>query len=226
MQIKRFIEQETKTQTYIIHRNNKATIIDSVFSDVDLYLDFIKSNNLQLLYSLDTHVHADHITGSSKIREKTGCKIAMGKYAGARGIDVLLEDDQELNLEDLSIKTLYTPGHTNESCCYLIEGRLFTGDTLLINACGRTDFQNGSAEDLYDSIFNKLLMLPCETLVYPGHDYNNRFVSSIADEKANNPRLQVESKQDFINIMNNLKLPKPKFIDIAVPRNLLCGADI
>lgn len=225
MQIKRFIEQETKTQTYLVYRNNKAAIIDPVFSEVDLYLDFIRENNLQLLYSLDTHVHADHITGSSKIREKTDCKIAMGKYAKASGVDVLLEDDQDLNFDDLSIKTLYTPGHTSESCCFLIGDRLFTGDTLLINACGRTDFQNGSAEDLYRSLFDKLLNLPEETLVYPGHDYNNRFVSSIADEKANNPRLQAKPKQDFINIMNNLNLPKPKYIDVAVPRNLLCGAE-
>ena len=224
MNIIRFIETETKTQTYLIYSNNKtALIIDPVKSECEVYLKSLSELNLKLLYVLDTHIHADHITGSGLLRQKTGCQIVMGKEAGLDKVDINLSDNQELKFDDISIQALYTPGHTIESYCYLINERLFTGDCLLINACGRTDFQNGSAKDQYNSLFNRLLKLPDETLIYPAHDYNNRTVSTIGEEKKNNPRLQVTSMQSFEDIMNNLNLPKPKYIDIAVPSNVQCG---
>lgn len=226
MNIVRFIEQETKTQTYLISTiNNNAVIIDSVYSEVDKYLEHLNKNNLNLCYVLDTHIHADHITGSGLLKSKTGCKIAMYKTAKPDCLDVRLSEEDELLCDELKIKTIYTPGHTIESCCFLINDRLFSGDTLLINACGRTDFQEGSAEELYHSITSKLLSLPDETIIYPGHDYNNRTVSTILEQKLTNPRLQVESLHDFVEIMDNLNLPKPKYIDIAVPRNLVCGLE-
>ncbi len=226
MRIKRFIESETKTQTYlVISKSNSAVIIDPVYKEVDLYLNVISLENIKLKYVLDTHVHADHITGSALLRQKTGCKIAIGEHANIDCADISIAEGDEIKLDELIFTTLYTPGHTVESVCYLLNDRLFTGDTLLINACGRTDFQNGSAKDLYNSLFNKILKLPDETLVYPGHDYNNRTVSTILEEKKNNPRLQVSNREEFISIMDNLNLPKPKYIDVAVPRNLICGLE-
>ncbi len=226
MNIIRFIEEETKTQTYLIYSDkNNAVILDSVDVDCDKYLDTLNKLNLKLLYVIDTHIHADHVTASGKLRMKTGCQIVMGIQANLDKVDIYLTDKQEVNFDNINIKAIYTPGHTSESYCFLINGRLFTGDCLLINACGRTDFQNGSAKEQYNSLFNKLLMLPEETLVYPGHDYNNRTVSTIGEEKRNNPRLQVKDRQAFENMMNNLNLPRPKYIDIAVPKNLNCGVD-
>lgn len=227
MYIKRFVEQETKTQTYLIYTDNKnALIIDSVFADIENYLNFLENKHLNLIYCLDTHVHADHITAAGLLRKKTGCKVLVGQYADITCADVKLNHGDILQLDDLSIKTIYTPGHTVDSCCFLINDKLFTGDTLLINACGRTDFQNGSSKQLYESIFNKILVLPEETLIYPAHDYNNRTVSTVAEEKANNPRLQVKTCEDFMSIMDNLNLPKPKYIDIAVARNKFCGDEL
>lgn len=226
MRIKRFIEQETKTQTYLVVSDiNSAVIIDPVYQEVERYLSFLELENIKLKYVLDTHIHADHITGSALLRQKTSCKIAMSEHANIDCVDVSLADGDELVLDELSFTTIYTPGHTIESCSYLLNDRLFTGDALLINACGRTDFQNGSARELYHSLFNKLLKLPDETLVYPGHDYNNRTVSTIFEEKMNNPRLQVTNCDEFVAIMDNLNLPKPKYIDVAVPRNLACGLE-
>jgi sulfur dioxygenase len=227
MYLQRFIEPETKTQTYIIHtKNNLALVIDPVFAESDKYLKFLTDNSLNLIYSLDTHVHADHITAASLLRKKTGCKIVIGEYADVISADIKVADSDILPFDDLIIKVIYTPGHTIESCCFLINDKLFTGDTLLINACGRTDFQNGSSELLYDSIFKKILILPEETLIYPAHDYNNRTVSTVMEEVMNNPRLQVKSCHEFMHIMDNLNLPKPKYIDIALPRNKLCGDEL
>lgn len=227
MLIKRFIESETNTHTYIVYNHNgKAVIIDSVFSECNKYLGFIRNNRLELIYTLDTHLHADHITGAFELKKNTGCKIVMSEYSPASNVDLRIKDGERLNVDSFNIDCIYTPGHTIESCCYLINDRLFTGDTLLINGCGRTDFQNGSSQELYNSIFNKLLVLPDETLVYPGHDYNNRTVSTILEEKNNSPRLQVNNCADFVTIMNNLNLPNPKYIDVAVPANMTCGAEI
>ena len=226
MNITRFIEPETKTQTYLIYSTkNNAVILDPVDVDCDKYLDAFKKLNLKLLYAIDTHIHADHVTASGLLRKKTGCKIVMGVKANLNKVDINLEDNQELKFDDITIKALYTPGHTVESYCYLINNRLFTGDCLLINGCGRTDFQNGSAQQQYHSLFDKLLTLPEETLVYPAHDYNNRTISTIGEEKRNNPRLQVKDIKAFEDLMNNLNLPRPKYMDIAVPKNLKCGEE-
>lgn len=223
MQIKRFIEQESKTHTYIIIDEKSAIIIDPVESEVFKYLEFLEINNLKLKYALDTHIHADHITGSGLLRSKTNCQIAMSALADVKNLDIKLSDNQDLPFGKHTIRVIYTPGHTLESVCYLINDRLFTGDTLLINACGRTDFQGGSSEQLFDSIFNKLLTLPDETIIYPGHDYNCKTVSNIVQERVNNPRLQMKSVEEFADLMAGLNLPPPKFIDVALPRNKKCG---
>ncbi|MBP9721856.1 MAG: MBL fold metallo-hydrolase [Gammaproteobacteria bacterium] len=227
MNLIRFIDPDSKTQSYLIYSlNGHAVIIDPVYQECEKYLDKLKQLDLKLLYSLDTHIHADHITGAAKLKRVTNCKIMMGKEANLSKVDVQVADREELSFDNISLQAIYTPGHTIESYCYLINSRLFTGDCLLINACGRTDFQNGSAYQQYDSIFNKLLVFPDETLVYPGHDYNNRTVSTILEERTNNPRLQVQDVKAFANIMNNLNLPRPKLMDVAVPRNLNCGEEV
>lgn len=225
--IVRFVEPETKTQTYLVYsKENNALIIDPVYGECDKYLKALEQHNLNLVFSMDTHIHADHITGSGRLREATGCKIVMGAQANISLVDIKLNDQEEFYLDDLIVRAIYTPGHTIESYCYLIDDKLFTGDCLLINACGRTDFQGGSAYQQYDSLFNRVLALPPETVIYPGHDYNNRTVSTLLEEKSNNPRLQVKNADDFVNVMSNLNLPRPKYIDIAVPRNLNCGLEI
>lgn len=224
MNIIRFIDDATKTHTYLIcSNNNNAIILDPVADNVDLYLNKINSLKLNLLYTLDTHIHADHVTGASFLRDRTKCKVLIGEHAEVKFFDKKLHDQESLIIDNLNIKILHTPGHTSESYCYLINDRLFSGDCLLINGCGRTDFQNGDPTALYNSIFNILLKLPDETIIYPGHDYNNKMVSTILQERLNNPRLQVNNVSEFVNIMNNLNLPKPKQIDIAVPRNILSG---
>lgn len=224
MNIIRFVDSETSTQTYLIYLQSKnALIIDPVLADVSKYLEQLHILDLNLIYSLDTHIHADHITATGQLKNRTGCKIVMGSAAKIDLVDLKLVDQESLELDDLKIIAIHTPGHTAESCCYLINDRLFTGDCLLINACGRTDFQNGDAAEQYNSIFHKLLKLPNETIIYPAHDYNKRTISTIGEEKANNPRLQVKSVTEFVNMMNSLNLPKPKFIDVAVPRNMVCG---
>ena len=224
MNIIRFVDSETSTQTYLIYSQSKnALIIDPVLTDVPKYLEQLNISHLNLVYSLDTHIHADHITATGQLKNQTGCKIVMGSATKIDLIDLKLADQEFLILDELKIMAIHTPGHTSESCCYLVNDRLFTGDCLLINACGRTDFQNGDPAEQYNSIFHKLLKLPDETIVYPAHDYNKRMVSTIGEEKANNPRLQVKSVDEFVNMMNSLNLPKPKFIDVAVPRNMLCG---
>lgn len=223
MKVKRFIDHETKTHTYIVSKNNLSIIIDPVYFDVENYLEYLHSINSNLACAFDTHMHADHITGTGLLRKKTNCKIGMHEKSSVNNIDLKLSDGQVITFGELNIQVIYTPGHTLESCCYLIDNMLFTGDTLLINSCGRTDFQNGSSAELYNSIFKKILTLHDETIIYPGHDYNNRMISNIAQERANNPRLQVETLLEFANIMDNLNLPVPKFIDIALPRNVNCG---
>lgn len=176
-----------------------------------------------LKYSLETHVHADHITGGGLLRQKTNALTGVAGACGAETADLQLKDGDVIAFAQETIKAIATPGHTPGSISYLWRDRLFTGDTLLINGCGRTDFQGGSAIAMYDSIVNKLFTLPEDTLVYPGHDYNGRRVSCIGQEKAINPRLAGKTRDEFVEIMNNLNLPKPKMIDIAVPANRMCG---
>lgn len=225
MIFKQFFEKETSTFTYLLAdlETSEALIIDSVKSQVDIYLSFIKEHKLKLKYSLDTHVHADHVTGHCALRDKTGCEVLMSKESKVKGADYLFTNNDVITCGKIKLKVIHTPGHTNDSYCFLVNNLLFTGDTLLINSTGRTDFQNGDAKTQYHSIFKILRDLPEETIVYPGHDYNSQTSSNLKEEFNHNPRLQVKTQEEYVEIMNNLNLAKPKNIDVAVPLNLICG---
>ena len=179
----------------------------------------LKELNLKLVQVIDTHIHADHISGLNELSKSTNCTKIMGEQSKSEVIDVRVKDGDTINIEKIKLTTIYTPGHTDCSYSFLMNDRVFTGDTLLINGTGRTDFQNGDSFQQYDSIFNKLLKLPEKTFVYPAHDYNGKKFSTIENEKNNNPRLQVKSSNEYADIMNNLKLSNPKMMDIAVPAN-------
>lgn len=219
-------ESESSTFTYILADKDtlEAAIIDPVLETVNRDLQLIKELDLKLKYILETHVHADHITGAAKIADATGAKIAINAAAGVQGAQLALKDGEILQFGSHTIKAIATPGHTNSCMCFLVGDRVFTGDTLMIRANGRTDFQQGSAEQLYKNVHTKLFTLPDETLVYPAHDYKGFTSSTIGAEKKFNNRLNVNiSADEFIKIMSELKLSLPKKIDIAVPANLHCG---
>ncbi len=215
-------DQKSSTYTYIISsgKGREALIIDPVIEHTDEYIEVLKNLDLKLVKVIDTHIHADHVTGLNELNQRTNCVRIMGENSKSEVIDVKLKDEENVNIENIELKAIYTPGHTDCSYSYVMNDRVFTGDTLLINGTGRTDFQNGSAYDAYESLFGKLLKLPEETLVYPAHDYNGKKNSTIGDEKINNPRLQVSSKEEYAEIMDNLNLANPKMMDIAVPANL------
>ena len=225
MIFKQFFDEQSSTYTYIIgsKKNKESLIIDSVAENVDEYFDFLNRNKLKLLFALDTHIHADHISGMSLLYEKTGCKLFMGEHTTAEGLTRKLQNNEELRVGDMIVKVIFTPGHTSDSYCFLIDDMLFTGDTLLIGETGRTDFQNGNSESAYNSLFNIILKFPDNTKIYPGHDYNGKKSSTVGNEKKTNPRLQVKSKEEYTNLMSKLNLPKPKKIDIAIPRNKKLG---
>ena len=212
----------SSTYTYIIasDRGREALIIDPVLEKTDEYLNILKKLDLKLVKVIDTHIHADHITGLNELGKRTNCTKIMGEQSKSEVVDLKVKEDDKIEIDKIELKTIYTPGHTDCSYSFLMNDRVFTGDTLLINGTGRTDFQNGSAKIQYDSLFNKLLKLPEKTIVYPAHDYNGKKFSTIGDEKNNNPRLQVDSVDQYIEIMNNLKLANPKMMDVAVPANL------
>ena len=215
-------DSKSSTYTYIISsgKGREALIIDPVIEHTDEYLKILKKLELKLVKVIDTHIHADHITGLNELNKRTNCTRIMGENSKSEVIDLKIKDSEKINVENIELKAIYTPGHTDCSYSYLMNDRVFTGDTLLINGTGRTDFQNGSSYDAYESLFNKLLKLPEKTLVYPAHDYNGKKYSTIENEKNNNPRLQVGSKEEYAEIMNNLNLANPKMMDIAVPANL------
>jgi sulfur dioxygenase len=215
-------DEKSSTYTYIISsgKGREALIIDPVIEHTDQYIKVLKDLDLKLVKVIDTHIHADHVTGLNELNKRTNCIRIMGENSKSEVIDIKLKDDENINIEKIELKAIYTPGHTDCSYSYLMNDRVFTGDTLLINGTGRTDFQNGSAYEAYESLFGKLLKLPEETLVYPAHDYNGKKNSTIGSEKSNNPRLQVSSKEEYAEIMNNLNLANPKMMDIAVPANL------
>ncbi len=219
-------EHESSTYTYIIADANtkEAAIIDSVIETVERDLKLVGELGLKLKYVLDTHIHADHITGADEIRKRTGAKTAVSENAKVECADLALRDGDELPLGDGKIKVLSTPGHTDSCMTYLFDGRLFTGDALLIRGTGRTDFQQGSSEKLYESIHTKIFTLPDETQIYPGHDYRGQTASTVGLEKRFNPRIGMnKTKSDFIKTMAELKLANPKKIHEAVPANLSCG---
>tara|TARA_Y100000590_G_scaffold87171_1_gene97730 strand:- start:2040 stop:2732 length:693 start_codon:yes stop_codon:yes gene_type:complete len=222
MIFKQLFDPSSYTYTYLISsgRGREALIIDPVIEHTEEYIKVLEKLDLKLVKVIDTHIHADHITGLNELNKRTSCTRIMGEKSKSEVIDLRIKDSEKITVEKIELKAIYTPGHTDCSYSYLMNDRVFTGDTLLINATGRTDFQNGSSEDAYDSLFNKLLKLPENTLVYPAHDYNGKKFSTIKNEKNNNPRLQVNSKEQYTEIMDNLNLANPKMIDVAVPANV------
>jgi len=214
-------DNKSSTYTYIMAsgKGREALIIDPVIDNTNEYLKVLKELDLKLVKVIDTHIHADHISGLNELNKQTNCVRVMGEKSESEVIDVRLKENEKVKIENIELKTIYTPGHTECSYCFLMNDRVFTGDTLLINGSGRTDFQGGSAVAQYDSIFNKLLKLPEKTMVYPAHDYNGKTSSTIGSEKNNNPRLQVNSMEEYKKIMDDLKLANPKMMDVAVPAN-------
>ena len=226
MIFKQVFDQKSSTYTYIIAsaEGREALIIDPVLENVEDYIKILNQLNLKLVKVIDTHIHADHVTGAGKLRDKTKCVTIMGEHTPTDAVEVKVKDDEIIELDSFKIRALYTPGHTSDSFCFLMNNYLFSGDTLLINGTGRTDFQNGSSKDAYNSIFNRLLKLPDETLLYPAHDYKGETFSTIGKEKRSNPRLQVKNVDEYIDIMNNLNLKKPEKIDFNVESNLKLGS--
>ena len=222
MIFEQLFDQKSSTYTYIIAsgEGREALIIDPVIEHSDEYSTILKNLDLKLVKVIDTHIHADHISALNELNKRTNCIRVMGEKSKSEVIDLRIKDGEKINVEEVELQAIYTPGHTDCSYSFLMNDRVFTGDTLLINGSGRTDFQNGNAYDAYDSIFNKLLKLPEKTFVFPAHDYNGKKFSTIENEKNNNPRLQVSSKEEYADIMNNLNLANPKMMDVAVPANV------
>jgi len=226
MLFRQLFDKTSSTYTYLIAsaKGREALIIDPVLENVEKYIVLLNELDLKLVKVIDTHIHADHITGASKLKDQTKCVTIMGDQTPADAVEIKVKDEEIIKLDKIKIKALHTPGHTFDSFSFLMNNYLFSGDTLLINGTGRTDFQNGCAKDAYNSIFNKLLRLPEETLLYPAHDYNGKKFSSIGAEKRFNPRLQVNNENEYAEIMNNLNLPKPKLIDLNISSNIKLGA--
>ena len=212
MIFEQLFDQKSSTYTYIIAsgEGREALIIDPVIEHSDEYSTILNNLDLKLVKVIDTHIHADHISALNELNKRTNCIRVMGEKSKSEVIDLRIKDGEKIKVEEVELQAIYTPGHTDCSYSFLMNDRVFTGDTLLINGSGRTDFQNGNAYDAYDSIFNKLLKLPEKTLVFPAHDYNGKKFSTIENEKNNNPRLQVSSKEEYADIMNNLNLANPK----------------
>ena len=225
MIFKQLFDVKSSTYTYLIAsaKGREALIIDPVLENVSEYILALKELDLRLVKVIDTHIHADHVTGASKLKDITSCSTIMGEHTPAEAVEIKIKDDEYISLDNLKIRAMYTPGHTSDSYSFLMDNYLFSGDTLLINGTGRTDFQNGNAKDAYNSIFNKILKLPDETLLYPAHDYKGQKVSTIGKEKKYNPRLQVKSVEEYVDIMDNLSLKKPAKIDFNVSKNINLG---
>jgi glyoxylase-like metal-dependent hydrolase (beta-lactamase superfamily II) len=223
-------EPQSSTYTYLIacDETREAALIDPVLEAADRDLALLRELGLTLKYTVETHIHADHVTGAARLREETGCKTAVPERSGADHVDVPVREGEPIVIGELQLEPLYTPGHTDDHHAYLLRSsdgaRLFTGDALMIDGCGRTDFQNGDPATLYRSVHEKFFTLDDDTLVYPGHDYQHRFVSSVGQEKARNPRLGCgKTIEEFVAIMNSLDLPRPMRMDVAAPANRGCG---
>ena len=221
MIFRQLFDQDSCTYTYLLAQDygGDAILIDPVLSKIEQYMRLLGEMQLKLAKVVDTHVHADHISAAPELRDRTRCITVMGEQSSVDAVSQRISDGEIVAIDGLSLTAIYTPGHTNDSYCFLMSDRVFTGDTLLIRGTGRTDFQGGSASDEYDSIHEKLLTLPDDILVYPGHDYKGDTVSTIGEERQHNPRLQVAGKADFIKLMDNLNLVNPKMMDVAVPAN-------
>jgi glyoxylase-like metal-dependent hydrolase (beta-lactamase superfamily II)/rhodanese-related sulfurtransferase len=225
MIFRQLFDQLSGTYTYLLasRPGGEALIIDPVLDKVERYLQLVRELDLRLVKAVDTHLHADHITGLGALRDRTRCITVMGEETKADVVSMRLADGDKLTIEGLALDAIYTPGHTDDSYSFIMPDRVFTGDTLLIRGTGRTDFQNGDPRAEYESIFGRLLKLPDATRVYPAHDYKGDTVSTIAEERAFNPRLQVKSAEEYVELMQNLKLPNPKMMDVAVPANMKVG---
>jgi len=222
MIFKQLFDNKSSTYTYIVSsgKGREALIIDPVIENTDEYIKVLNGLELKLVKVVDTHIHADHISGLNELSKRTKCSKVMGEKSSSEVVDVRVKDNEKIKIENIELVSIYTPGHTDCSYSFLMNDKIFTGDALLINSTGRTDFQTGNSFDAYDSLFNKLLKLPEKTLVYPAHDYNGKKYSTIGNEKNNNPRLKVKSPEEYADMMNNLNLENPKMIDIAVPANI------
>ena len=222
MIFEQLFDTKSSTYTYIVSsgKGREALIIDPVIENTNEYIRILKNLDLKLVKVIDTHIHADHISGLNELSKRTRCSKIMGEHSSSEVVDIRVKDNEKIKIENIELISIYTPGHTDCSYSFLMNDRVFTGDTLLINGTGRTDFQNGNVLDQYESIFNKLLKLPEKTLVYPAHDYNGKKYSTIRDEKNNNPRLQVTSAEEYAEIMNKLILKNPEMMDIAIPANV------
>src|ERR1700689_4779480 len=225
MIFRQLFDSTSGTYTYLLasRHGGEALIIDPVLERIDRYLQLVRELDLRLVKAVDTHLHADHITGLGALRDRTQCITVMGENSKADVVSMRVAEGDRIEIEGLLLDVLFTPGHTDDSYSFLWDGRVFTGDTLLIRGTGRTDFQNGDPRAQYNSIFNKLLKLPEPTLIYPAHDYKGDTVSTIGEEKFFNPRLKVKSVDEYADLMNNLKLPTPKMMDVAVPANMRVG---
>jgi len=228
MIFRQLFDSVSSTYTYLIgsRAGGEALIIDPVLEKVDSYIKLLEQLDVKLVKVIDTHIHADHISGIAELRDRTNCITIMGDATKADVVSMRVADNEVIKLEKLELKSLYTPGHTDDSFSFMMNDRIFSGDTLLIRGTGRTDFQNGDPYDSYNSIFERLLKLPENTLLYPAHDYNGNTVSTIGEEKKFNPRLQVNSAEEYVKIMNNLNLSNPKMMDIAVPANQQLGINL
>jgi glyoxylase-like metal-dependent hydrolase (beta-lactamase superfamily II)/rhodanese-related sulfurtransferase len=227
MIFRQLFDKVSSTYTYLIasRKGGEALIIDPVLENVERYIKLVEELDLRLVKVIDTHIHADHISGIAELRDRTNCITIMGDASPGDVVSMQVKDNESVDIENIQLKALHTPGHTNDSFSYLMNDRIFSGDTLLIRGTGRTDFQNGDPYDAYHSIFERILKLPEDTLLYPAHDYKGDTVSTLGEEKKFNPRLQVTSADEYAAIMNNLNLPDPKMMDIAVPGNLNLGID-
>ena len=216
-----FFDTVSCTYTYLLSsgEGREALIIDPVLENTNDYIFFLKKLDLKLVKVIDTHIHADHISGLKELNKQTNCVTVMGDNSKSEVINIRVKDNEKIKIENIELISMYTPGHTDCSYSFFMKDRVFTGDTLLINGTGRTDFQNGNPIDQYHSIFERIFKLPTQTLVYPAHDYNGNKVTTIEEQKKNNPRLQVETPEQYAEIMNNLNLTNPKMMDIAVPAN-------
>jgi glyoxylase-like metal-dependent hydrolase (beta-lactamase superfamily II)/rhodanese-related sulfurtransferase len=225
MIFRQLFDSTSSTYTYLLasRQGGEALIIDPVLEKVDRYIQLLNELDLRLVKAIDTHLHADHITGLEALRERTRCITVMGEQTQADVVSIRVGDGDTVGIEGLSLEALYTPGHTDDSYSYILPDRVFTGDTLLIRGTGRTDFQNGDPRAQYQSLFGRLLKLPDQTLVFPAHDYKGDTVSTIGEERAYNPRLQVKSIDEYAALMENLDLPDPKMMDVAIPANMRIG---
>ena len=225
MIFRQLFDSVSGTYSYLLasRAGGEALILDPVLEKADRYCQLLRELDLRLVKAVDTHLHADHVTGLGELRDRTQCITIMGEQSKADVVSMRVSDGDKVMIEGLSLDVMYTPGHTDDSYSYLLGDRVFTGDTLLISGTGRTDFQNGSSRAQYESIFNRLLKLPDETMVFPAHDYKGDTVSTIGEERRYNPRLQVRSVDEYIELMANLKLPNPKMMDVAVPANMHVG---